>query len=88
MLDIEADRDNNLVKVSAVVYYNQNAVCNMVIDFDGLDNMTLYIMAEYVNSVIQIDMQSDNVIGVSADADIHFMNHSLKLKASGNINIQ
>ena len=50
--------------------------------------MTLYIMAEYsqaeyVNSVIQIDMQSDNVIGVSADADIHFMNHSLKLKASG-----
>ena len=93
VLDIEADRDNNLVKVSAVVYYNQNAVCNMVIDFDGLDNMTLYIMAEYsqaeyVNSVIQIDMQSDNVIGVSADADIHFMNHSLKLKASGNINIQ
>ena len=81
------------VKVSAVVYYNQNAVCNMVIDFDGLDNMTLYIMAEYsqaeyVNSVIQMDMQSDNVIGVSADADIHFMNHSLKLKASGNINIQ
>lgn len=81
VLDIEADRDNNLVKVSAVVYYNQNAVCNMVIDFDGLDNMTLYIMAEYsqaeyVNSVIQIDMQSDNVIGVSADADIHFMNHS------------
>lgn len=93
VLDIEADRDNNLVKVSAVVYYNQNAVCNMVIDFDGLDNMMLYIMAEYsqaeyVNSVIQIDMQSDNVIGVSADADIHFMNHSLKLKASGNINIQ
>jgi len=34
VLDIEADRDNNLVKVSAVVYYNQNAVCNMVIDFD------------------------------------------------------
>ena len=93
VLDIEADRDNNLAKVSAVVYYNQNAVCNMVVDFDGLDNMTLYIMAEYsqaeyVNSVIQIDMQSDNVIGVSADADIHFMNHSLKLKASGNINIQ
>ena len=24
----------------------------------------------------------------SSDADIHFMNHSLKLKASGNINIQ
>ena len=69
--------------MSAVVYYNQNAVCNMVVDFDGLDNMTLYIMAEYsqaeyVNSVIQIDMQSDNVIGVSADADIHFYESQFK----------
>lgn len=93
VINIEADSDNNLANVSAVVYYNQNAICNMGVDFNGQDNLTFYISAkysqdEYVNAVIQLDMQSENALGVSVDADIYFMNHSLKFKASGNVNIQ